>query len=165
MLYRTQQVAKATIAKVKSVQGEVASQAASLWAHADASTAHAVEVLSGCVQEVVMHSEAQASRVAKMVTRQLEGEIQAVVASATMNANINVRTMVEGMRREVQAQIEQNRVKAQRRDEETQQMVNKIFAGLEQLTKQLNEFRPASEANVGGVQKQVSEQFEQRLNL
>ena len=44
-------------------------------------------------------------------------------------------------------------------------MVNRISVGLEQLTKQLNDFRPASKANVGGVQKQVSEQFEQRLNL
>ena len=49
---RAREVAEAAIAEARSVHGEVQSKVASLTAHADASTAHAVEVLSGRVQEV-----------------------------------------------------------------------------------------------------------------
>ena len=69
------------------------------------------------------------------------------------------------MRREVQAQIEQNRIHAQRRDEMTQRSVQQIEADLAQLTKQLNEFCPVSEKYVGDVKKDVSAHFEQRLTL
>ena len=76
-----------------------------------------------------------------------------------------MRTAVEGMHRDVQAQIEQNRVDAQHRDEDTQNTIQKNAAGLEHLTKQLNDFRPVNVEHVGDAQKQVAEQFEQRLNL
>ena len=49
---RAREVAEAAIAEAKFVHGEVQSKVASLTARADASTAHAVEVLSGRVQEV-----------------------------------------------------------------------------------------------------------------
>ena len=71
----------------------------------------------------------------------------------------------EEMRKEVQTQLEQNRVDWQRHNEETQQTVGKIAASLEELTKQLNAFKPASAASMGDAQKQFSEQFNQRLSL
>ena len=43
--------------------------------------------------------------------------------------------------------------------------MDQIAEQLQKLTTQLNEFRPASEQNVGEVQKQVSEQFQHRLDL
>ena len=43
--------------------------------------------------------------------------------------------------------------------------MGKIAEQLQKLTEQLNQFRLASEENVGEVRKQVSEQFEQRLEL
>ena len=67
-----------------------------------------------------------------------------------------MRTVVEGMSREVQAQIEESRSDAQCRDETTQRSVQQIEADLAQLIKQLNEFRPVSEKNVGDVKKEVS---------
>ena len=45
------------------------------------------------------------------------------------------------------------------RDEEAQHRVDQISAQLQQLTEQLNKFRPASEQAVGVVQNRVSEQL------
>ena len=62
---------------------------------------HAVEVLMACVYEVGAPSDTQASRIAEMVTQQMESEIQAAAMSTAVTAEINTRTMVEGMRRDV----------------------------------------------------------------
>ena len=51
------------------------------------------------------------------------------------------------------------------KNEETKQTVGKIAAGLEEFTKQLNAFKPASVASVGDAQKQFSEQFNECLLL
>ena len=61
------------------------------------------------------------------------------------------------MRKEVQTQLEQNRVDWLQKNEETKQTIGKIAAGLEELTKQLNAFKLASATSVQDVQKQVSE--------
>ena len=63
--------------------------------------------------------DAQASRIAEMITQQLEWEIHAVVMSTAATAEIRMRTIVEGMRRDVQAQFERNRADALRREEES----------------------------------------------
>ena len=70
-----------------------------------------------------------------MVTRQLESEIQAVVTSTAATAELNRRAAVEGMRQDVQAQIEQNRADAQCRDEEAHLKVDEIAVELANLTK------------------------------
>ena len=77
----------------------------------------------------------------------------------------HTQTAVEEMRKEAQTQVEQNRVGQQRQTEETKQTVGKIAIGLEELTKQLNALKPTSATSIGDVQKQVSEQFQQRLTL
>ena len=120
---RAREVAKAAIAEAKSVHGEVQSKVAVLAARADASAAHAVEVLSGCVQEVAEQSQVQTSRVAVAVAQQLEKEIEAAASSTAATAEIHTCTVVEGMRRDVQPQIEQTRVDARHRDEETQKTI------------------------------------------
>ena len=132
---------------------------------AEANAAHAVEVLSGCVQEVAEHSQAQTSRVAEAVAQQLEKEIEAAATSTAATAEIQTRTAVEGMRRDVQVQLDQNRVDIQRKDAENQKTMQQIVAGLKNLTKQLNNFRLVNVEHVGDVQQQVSENFDQRLNL
>ena len=43
--------------------------------------------------------------------------------------------------------------------------MDQIAEQLQKLTTQLNEFRLASEQNVGEVQKQISDQFQHRLDL
>ena len=95
----------------------------------------------------------------------MESEIQVVAMSTATTADINMCTIVEGVRRYVQAQLEQNRVDIRHCEEKTQHKVDQIAEQLQELTMQLNEFLPASEQNVGEVQKQVSEQFQHRLDL
>ena len=82
-----------------------------------------------------------------------------------MTADKNTRTIVEGVHQNVQAQLEQNCADTLHHEEETQHKVDQIAEQLQKLTTQLNEFRLASEQNVGEVQKQVSEQFQHRLDL
>ena len=81
------------------------------------------------------HSEAQTSRVAEAVARQLESEIQAAATRTAATAELNRRATVEGMRQDVQAQLEQNRVDAQCRDEEAHLKVDEIAVELANLTK------------------------------
>ena len=50
--HRTNEVAGVDIAEARSVHGEVQSKVPLLTARVDASTAHVVEILLGCVQEV-----------------------------------------------------------------------------------------------------------------
>ena len=85
--------------------------------------------------------------------------------STAATAKIQTHTAVEGMRHDVKAQIDQNRADIQRRDEENQKTMQQIATGLENLTKELNDFRLVNVEHVGDVQQQVSENFEQRLNL
>ena len=94
------------------------------------------------------------------MTQQLETEIEAAAMITAATVEVQTHADVEGMRRDFQAQIEQNCADAQCRDEDTQKTVQKIAVGLEQLTKQLNDFRPVNVEHVGDAQKQVAEQFE-----
>ena len=95
---RVRKVADAAIAEAKSIHSEVKNKVASLLAHATVNTAHALEVLSGRVQEVTAHSEAQALRIVETVTQQWEKEIEAAATSAATTAELNTRIAMEGMR-------------------------------------------------------------------
>ena len=93
------------------------------------------------------------SRIAETVTQQLEREIHAAAMSTATTAKIQTCVAVEGMCRDVQAQFEQNRADALRREEESQRKVEQIAEQLHKLTNQLNQFRPASKENVSEVRK------------
>ena len=93
---------------------------------ADASTAHTVEEIMGCVRELAAYSDAQASRVITEVTQQLESEIVAAVTSTTVTADVNTCTVVEEMHRDVQAQLEQIRADTLHREEEAHHRVEQI---------------------------------------
>ena len=67
------------------------------------------------------------------------------------------------MRRDVQAQIEQNRADALRDSNAVHKKVDQVSEELQKLTAQLNQFKPASVQAVGEVQGKVSEEFQQRL--
>ena len=154
---------EATSAKARSVHGQVESKVATLAGKVDASVAHVVEEMTGRVREVAAYSDAQASCIAETITQQPEQEIQAAGTSTATIAEIQTCTIVEGIRIDVQVQLEQNHADALHRDTESQHKVEQIAAQLQKLTEQLNQFRPTSEENVGEVRKQVSEQFDQRL--
>ena len=161
---RVRELVEATSAEAKSVRGEVESRVATLAAAADASAMRAVTEIAGQVEKVAAYSDAQASRVAAEVTQRLEQEIGAAASSTAATAEITIRTAVEGVRRDIQAQMDQNRADALRREDEAQKRVQKISNQLKTLTEQLNQFKPTSEHAVGVSQEKLSDQVQQRFD-
>ena len=96
--------------------------------------------------------------------QRLEKEIGAAAISTAATAKVTMRKAVEGVRRDIQAQLDQNRADALRREEEAQRRVQEISNQLQTLTEQLNKFKPASEHSVGVTQEKLSEQFQQKFD-
>ena len=111
------------------------------------------------------HSDAQASRVAVEISQQLEKGLEAVATSAAATSERQTRTAVEDMQNQIQAKIVQTRANQETQNAETQAAVGKIATDLEELTRQLNAFKPASVSGVEDAQKQYSEQLNARLTL
>ena len=103
---RIREMVEATIAEARSVRGEVESRIATLAAVADANATRTAEEITSRVQEVAEYSDAQASRAAADVTQRLEKEIVVVVTSTAATAEVTTRTVVEGVRRDIQAQLD-----------------------------------------------------------
>ena len=74
-------------------------------------------------------------------------EINATMTSTAATAQTQTRDAIEGMRRDSQAQMDQNLAESRRREQEAQESVKKIASELEQLTKQLNQHKPVREAD------------------
>ena len=146
------------------MHGDVESRVATLAAAADANAARTAEEISSRVKEAVEYSDAQASRVAADVTQRLEKEIVAAATSTAATAEITMRTVVEGVRRDIQAQLEQTRVDSLRRETEAQHRIEDISKQLQALTEQLNKFQPASEHAVGVSQGKLSDQVQQQFD-
>ena len=94
----------------------------------------------------------------------MEQEIVAAASSTAKTAEVKTHTAVEGVRRDIQAQIEQNRADALRREQEAQSRITKISQQLQTLTDQLNKFQPASEFAVGVTQEKLSEKVQQQFD-
>ena len=109
------------------------------------------------------YSDAQASRVAADVTARLEHEVQAAATSTAATAELTTRTVVEGVRRDIQAQLDANRADALKRSEEAAAQVRELSAQLASLAEQLNKFNPASERNVGMGYAQVVADVDKRF--
>ena len=77
--------------------------------------------------------------------------------SAAATSERQTRAAVEEVQNRIQAQIEQTRADQETRNAETQAAVGKIATDLEELTRQLNAFKPASVESVEDTQKQYSE--------
>ena len=153
------EMVEATTAEARSVRGEVESRIATLAAAADVSTTCATEEIASCVKQVAEYFNAQMLHVTADVTQRLEHEIVAA-ATSTATAEVMTHTVVEGVRRDIQVQLDQNRADALRREEEAQHRVQEISNQLQTLTEQLNKFKPASEY----VQEQVIEQLQKRFD-
>ena len=146
---RVCELVEATTAEARSVRGEVKSHVAQMAAAAEANAVRAVEHILAEVKHVAAYSDAQASRVAADVTARLEHEVQAAATSTAATAELTMRTVVEGVRRDIQAQLDANRADALKRSEEVVAQVCELSAQLASLAEQLNKFAPASERNVG----------------
>ena len=120
------------VAEARSVHGVVKSRVAVISARADASAAHVVEVLSKHVQKSAAETEATMLRTVGTVVQQLEQEIAVAATSTAATAEITMRTAVDGMRRDVQAQIDQNRADTLCRTEEAQRKVEEVSNELQE---------------------------------
>ena len=161
---RVRELVEATLVEARSVRGEVESHVATLAAVADVSATCAVTEIAGQVEKVVAYSDAQTLRIAAEVTQRLEKEIGAAATSTAATAEITTCTVVEGVRRDIQAQLDQNRVDALQCEEQAQKRVEEISKQLQTLTDRLNKFQPASEHAVGVTQEKLSEQVQQRFD-
>ena len=115
--------AAAAAAEAVSAKGTIRSQAASFSAQAEASAAKAVEVMEGRVRQFAHESGVHTSRVAEEVTQRLEAEINAAATSTAATAQTQMREAVDVMRRELQAQMEQNLAESRRREQKAQETV------------------------------------------
>ena len=158
------QMVEATMAKARSMRGGVESRVTTLAAAADASTASIAEEISSRVREAVEYSDAQASRATVDIMQRLEKEIVAAARSTAVTAEIHMRTVIEGVRRDIQAQLEQTRTDSLRREQEAQHRIEDISKQSQTLTMQLNKFQPASEQAVGVSQGKLSEQVQQQFD-
>ena len=70
--------------------------------------------------------------------------------------------MVEGVKRDVQAQMDKNCVDTLYRADEAQRKVEQVSNELRELTIQLNAFKPASAQTVREEQKVLSDKFQQQ---
>ena len=131
---RIRKMVEATTAEARSVRGDVESRIATLAAVADASAACIAEEISSRVKEAVEYSDAQVSRVTADITQRLEKEIVAATTSTAATTKINTRTVVEGVWRDIQAQLEQTRADALRREQEAQHRIEEISQQLQTLT-------------------------------
>ena len=80
----------------------------------------------------------QTSHPTEEIKQQLEQNIEVDVLNVTVTSENITRTTIEEVRHDVQAQFEQTRADAQRREAETRTQVEKIAEGFSTLTEYLN---------------------------
>ena len=163
---RVRAMVNATSAEAKSVRSEVETRIATLATAAETNAARVATELGEQLKNVAEYAEAQTSRTAVELSQRLGSEINAAATSATATAELTTRTMVEGARRDIQAQLDANRAEALRRYEETQRSVQGIAAQLQSLTGQLSKLNPASVSGVaeytGDLENKVQQKFDQQ---
>ena len=162
---RVRELVEATTAEARSVRGEVESRVAQMAAAAEASAARSAEHVAAEVERVAAYSDAQASRVAADVTARLEHEVQAAATSTVATAELTTCTIVEGVRREIQAQLDSNRADALRRSEEAAAQVRELSVQLASLTEQLNKINPISGKDVDMGYAQVVSDVDKRFAM
>ena len=86
--------------------------------------------LGSQLQKVAEYADAQTSRVAVDVTQRLQKEINAAAMSTAATAEVTTRNVVEGVRRDIQTQLDANHADALRREEEQRKRVQEISAAI-----------------------------------
>ena len=116
------------------MHGAVESRVAALLARADESTVHAVEVLSEQVQRTAAETEAKMHcELLESSSNSWRKRLQRLRRAPLAMAEITTRTVVEGLRRDVQAQIDQNRADNLRKTDEAQRRLAQGYKGAERI--------------------------------
>ena len=89
--------------------------------------------------------------------------MQATATSTAATAELTTRTVVEGVRRDIQAQLDVTRADALRRSEEATAQVRELSVQLASLAEQLNKFNPASGTKVEVGYAQIVSDVDKRF--
>ena len=152
-------------ANVQSAIGTVQAIATLLSTHTDAVTAKAMSEMEARAQQVASYSDAQTSQATATLRQQVESEMVSIVASAEETAIRRTRDAKEHIRRKVEAKLQQEQATTRQQTDETRTAVGDIATKLDQLPKQLNEYKPAQEATVTAQGERLSADVEKRLEL
>ena len=106
-------VAEAAIAEARSARDEVSSKLNEVAKRANVGASSIAANLTGKVQQVAAHFEAQTSQAIGQVAQQLEREVKAVATSTAATAEKMTRVVVEDVRRKSQAQFDNIRADSQ----------------------------------------------------
>ena len=84
--------------------------------------------------------------------------------STAATAEVTTHTMVEGVRRDLRAEMDKNCADTLRRADEAQRKVEQVSNELKELTTQLNAFKPVSAQTMREEQKMLSEKFQHQFS-
>ena len=90
------------------------------------------------------------------MTQRLEHELETVTSSTATTSAQNMRTAIDHLHAELQVKFEKDRVKIQQDQLKMQGRMNEISESIEQLTQQLNSFKPVNERDLGTLKGEVT---------
>ena len=150
-------------ANVQSAIGTVQTLATSFSTQTEAATVKTMGEMEKRVRQVASYSDAQTSQAIAMLRQQLDAEIVSVASSADETAAKRTHDAEERIRRDVEAELQKNQADTSHEVEKTRTAVDNIATRLDQLTTQLNEYRPAQEVLVAVQGKKLSLNVKTRL--
>ena len=162
---RAQSIASEAIAEACVMRSKVALRMDNLVRQAEASTSSAIGALVGQVTQASEQQWQNTSRAVGAIAQQLEKEIGATSSRVAAASEDIMRKTVFETRAGMQAQIDEARAEAARRDEGNKAQMNDISLKLAILTEQLNKYRPASVTDVEGSEQRMSSTVEEKLNV
>ena len=161
---RVRALVDASTAEARSVRSEVETRLASLATAAETSTARVAAELGEQVRSVAEYADAQTSRTAAELSQRLGTEIKAAATSAAATAEEKTRTMISGVRWDLQAKLNANHAESLGRYEETQRSIQSITEQLQSLSDQLKNFNPASVSGVEQFTGQIEKRVQQKID-
>ena len=116
---------------------------ASLSTQTEATKAMTASEIEERVRQVASYSDAQTTRATTQLKEQLESEIAIVMLSAAESSAMHTHEAKQWIRCNVKAEMQKLQADTRQDAEKTHTAVDTIAAKLEQLTTQLNEYKPA----------------------
>ena len=97
------------------------------------------------------------------IAQWLELEIEAIAIGTAMTSARNTQAIVDRLCGQVEVQMTQNCIDLEHKLIETQETVQKIVVDLEDLTRQLNSYKLASEGELGKLRGKITSEVTNQL--
>ena len=150
-------------ANVQSTIGTVQTLATLLSTQTEEAIMKAMSKMEARVQQVSSYSDAQTSQATATLRQQLESEIVFVAVSPDEMATKHTHNAEARIRCGVEAELQKNQADMCHEVERTRTAMDNIATRLDQLTTQLNEYRPVQEATVVSQGENLSTNIKTRL--